>query len=341
MTAEKLPRVVKSSFIELIRSAFGPKDERFRQRLYVFLICLIISVIIWFSIKLANNYNSVIDMRIGFTNLPRNKALVSISDSVLRVEVVEKGSDLFRMQYFQGPMQASISLRNISLYNKNGDYEGLITPSSFISDIEHEHGLIGKIVSIKPDTIYLTFQSERSKKVPVRAHLDLMFEKEYMLYGSIIYEPESVTVKGPSRVIEKLDSAIAGTISYHNLSRQMVSDMHFHDDSSNRMLEFSPEVVKVTIPVEKFTESEIETDIDTIHANGLNIKTFPERVKVSYKVALKDYARVEPEMFRAVADFSTVNIAGENKVRISLDKFPDFVQINRIEPEKAEFIIIK
>jgi hypothetical protein len=332
---------MKSSFIELIRSAFGPKDERFRQRLYVFLICLIISVIIWFSIKLANNYNSVIDMRVGFTNLPKNKALVSISDSLLRVEVVEKGSDLFRMQYFQGPMQATISLRNISLYNKNGEYEGIITPSSFISDIEHEHGLIGKIVSIKPDTIYLTFQSERSKKVPVRANLDLTFEKEYMLYGSVIYEPESVTVKGPSRIIERIDTAIAGTITYHNLNRKMVTDLHLLDDSSNRMLEFSPQVVKVTIPVEKFTESEIDTDIEFTNTNGLNIKTFPAKVKVYCKVALKDYARLEPGMFRAVADFSTVNTSAENKVRISLDNYPDFVQISKIEPEKAEFIIIK
>jgi hypothetical protein len=332
---------LKSSFIELIRSVFGPKDERFRQRLSIFLVCLVISVIIWFSIKLANNYDSIIEMPVTFTNLPKNKVLVGISDSVLKVEIVEKGSDLFRIQYVQKPMKATISLRNISLHNNNGIYEGILILSSFISDLEHEHGLLGKIISVRPDTLYLIFESQKSRKIPVKATFDLTFEKQYMQYGPIAFEPDCVIVKGPVNMMEKLDSANLGLISYKELARNMLFDRRFPTDSTTHFMEFAPQIVKVSIPVEKYTESEMDADINIIHNQSLKIKTFPDKVKIFYKVALKDFSRIEPGMITAVADFSSVNFSEDTKVRIMIENYPDFIQVNKIEPEKAEFIIIK
>ena len=298
-------------------------------------------MIIWFSIKLANNYDSIIEMPVAFTSLPKNKVLVGMSDSVLRVEIVEKGSDLFRIQYVQKPIAATISLRNISLRNNNGTYEGILIPSSFISDLEHEHGLLGKIISIKPDTLYLIFESQKSRKIPVRATFDLTFEKQFMQYGRITFEPDCVIVRGPVKMMERLDSADLGLISYKELARDMVFDRRFPTDSANHFLEFSPQIIKVNIPVEKYTESELDADINIIHNQSLKIKTFPDKVKIFYKVALKDFSRIEPGMISAVADFSGVNFSEDTKVRIMIENYPDFIQVNKIEPEKAEFIIIK
>ena len=332
---------MKSSLAELIRSAFGPKDEKFRQRFTIFLVCLLISIIIWFSIKLANEFNAVIEMPLTFTNIPKNKSLVGMSDSLIQVEIVEKGSDLFRMTYLQKPGPATISLKGISLSYKNGVYEGIVIPSTFISDIEHEHDFLGKIITIKPDTIFLTFENQSSRKLPVKASLDLTFEKEYMLYGNILLEPDSVMVKGPARIMEKLDSADLGVISYQNLRNNMVLDKRFPYDSSHYFLDFSPQVIKVTIPVEKYTESEIDADILVINNQDYRIKTFPDKVRIYYNIALKDYSRADPGMISAVADFSNVNVAADDRVKIRIEHHPEFIQINKIEPEKVEFIIIK
>ena len=117
--------------------------------------------------------------------------------------------------------------------------------------------------------------------------------------------------------------------------------MIFEKDSINQFLEFSPNVVKVTIPVEKFTEAEISTDVRIVNNGQNKVKVFPDAVKVYYKVALKDYEKVEAGMITAVADFSEVNFGEDDKVRIKVSGYPEFIEITRIEPEKSEFIIIK
>ena len=332
---------MKSSLTDLFRSAFGPKDEKFRQKLSIFFVCLVISVIIWFSIKMSNEYDTVVEIPLTFTNLPKNKVLTGMSDSLVQVEILEKGIDLFRRKYIHYSTPATISLRNLSLYNRNGVYEGIVHPSAFISDIEHEHDLLGKVLSVKPDSIYLTFESQRSKKLPVKASMDITFEKQYMLYGGVVFEPDCVVVKGPSRLTESLDSAFLGSIVAEKLSKKISFDRYFDQDSVNRFLEFSPQVVRVSIPVEKYTESETEADIKIVHSREPKVKLFPDKVKVYYKVALKDFSRIEPGMISVVADFSDIDYSIDDKVRVKLESWPDFIQISRIEPEKAEFIIIR
>ncbi len=66
-----------------------------------FLVCLVISVIIWFTIKLSDEYDTVIQIPVTYTHIPKNKVLTYASDTVLQVEILEKGSDILRMIYLQ------------------------------------------------------------------------------------------------------------------------------------------------------------------------------------------------------------------------------------------------
>jgi hypothetical protein len=332
---------LKISFIDLLRSAFVKRDEKFRHKLYIFLVCLVISIIIWFTIKLSDDYDTVIQVPVTFTHVPRNKVLTFVSDSMLLVEVKDKGSNLVRMLFVEEIRPYAISLRFLPLYPKGNEFYGMVSTAVLLNEIEREEGLLGKIVSISPDTIYLKFQSEISRKVPVRANLDLTFEKQFMRYGNIEYSPDSVEVKGPAEIVGQLDSAALGKIHAEKLNQNVSGEISFPEDTLNTHLSYSPEKITYMIPVEKFTEAETEVPVIIVNAADSKLKIFPDKVKVLYNVALKDYARIEPGMISAVADFSTVDLSGEDKVKVGLESYPEYIRINKISPEKVEFIIIK
>lgn len=332
---------MKISFIDLIRSAARQRDEKFRQKLYIFLVCLVISIIIWFTIKLSDEYDMVIQMPVTYTHIPKNKVLTYASDTVLQVEIIDKGSNLFRLLFVDGIQPVKISLRFLPLYLQGNSYHGTITPSLLINEIEREQNLLGKIVSVSPDSIYLSFEPEKSRKVPVKAKLDLSFEKQYMRSGPVDFEPDSVTVKGPEHIIEKLDSASLGKITLEKLNENFSGEIRFPADSANQFLSFSPPLINYYVPVEKFTEAETEVQVKIVNANGLKIKTFPDRVKVYYTVTLKDYPKVEPGMISIVADLNTVNLDEDDKIQVGVESNPDYIRINKIEPEEVEFIIVK
>jgi hypothetical protein len=127
---------LRISFIDLIRSIFGKKDEKFRQRLSIFMVCLVISIIIWFTIKLSDEYDTVIQIPVTFNHFPKNKVLTHASDTVLQVEIFEKGSDILRMTYLQGISPVEINLRLLPLYPKGEEWQGIITTSLLINNIE-------------------------------------------------------------------------------------------------------------------------------------------------------------------------------------------------------------
>lgn len=332
---------MKISFIDFIRSIFGKKDEKFRQRLSIFLVCLVISVIIWFTIKLSDEYDTVIQIPVTYTHVPKNKVLTYASDTVLQVEILEKGSDILRMLYLQELTPTSVSLRFLPVYPKGEEYQGFITPSILINEIERDQNLLGKIISISPDTIYLSFEPEKTRRVPVTASFDITFEKEFMRYGPAVFTPDSVTVKGPEKKIDEVDFASLGVIKSEQLNQNFEGEKSFPKDSANRYLSFYPDKVSFSIPVEKFTEAEMEVPVKIVNTNGLKVKTFPDKVRVFYTVALKDYPKVEPGMIFAVADILKVNLADEDKIKVSMESYPSFIRINKIEPEKVEFIIVK
>ncbi|MBE9483860.1 MAG: hypothetical protein IMY74_03380, partial [Bacteroidetes bacterium] len=67
----------------------------------------------------------------------------------------------------------------------------------------------------------------------------------------------------------------------------------------------------------------------------------PEEVQLTYRVAIKDYQRVIPEMFTLSVTYDPEKDKGKNFLKVHIERKPDFVRVNRIHPEKVEFIIRK
>jgi hypothetical protein len=332
---------LKISIIDFIRSAFARKDEKFRKNLSVFLVCLSISIIIWFTLKLSENHDSVLEIPVTFTNIPKNKVLTFVSDSVLQVEILDKGSTVFSMLYVRDIPPVEVNLKYVPVFPRGGAYRSVISTALLIDDIERVQNLLGKVISVSPDSIYLNFEIEKSVRIPVSADFELTFEKEFMNYGQITFNPDSVTVKGPERLISGMMSANLGKIKLEKLKENYTAEKSFPKDSLNHTLTFSPDYVTYTIPVEKFTEAEIEVPVKIINSEGLQAKTFPDKVRVYYTVALKDYPKIEPGMIQAVADLTHVDLLVDDRINISLKNYPSNIRINKIYPEKVEFIIIK
>jgi hypothetical protein len=324
----------------LIRSAFIKRDQKFRQRLTIFLVCLVISIFVWFTLKMDNEYQEVIPISLKFTNPPRTKVLLEASDSVIYVEVHEKGSELLKYKYVMSREALMVNLRNIILTPHGRRSTGYMLTTSLIDDLGYQLGLSGKVVSISPDTLYFTFMKESSRKVPVTAEQDIETQKQYMVYGNVIFEPDSVVVKGPDDLLAGLKSVSIGKLSLKGLHDNTSLIAPILLDQKLKYLAAIPNEVSVTIPVEKFTEATMEVPITIVADSGLHLKLFPETVTVNYLVALKDYSQVTPGMILVVADFRGFDLENEKKIRVRVEECPATLKITRIDPERVEFIII-
>lgn len=332
---------MKLSIVDLFRNALRRRDAKYRKQLFIFLLCLVISVFVWFMLKLSSDYQSVIPIKIHFTNIPGNKTLTGMTDTTVTVSIKEKGTELLRIKYISRQQVAEVNLRNIRLARSGDGYRGYVLSSSLISPIENALGLTGRIESIYPDTLFVFMEDRASQRVPVTLDITTGFKAQYMLYGKIALDPDTVTVTGPGGMIRSVREADIGKINLTNLDQTVTVRRQVIRDSNQLWINYSPGWITVTIPVEKFTEAVIELPVNMISdSSGMRIKTFPETVKVTYNIAIKDFGQITSDMFEAAVSLDLEDLSTSQSLRVNLLRQPPLVRVTKIEPDKVEFIIL-
>ncbi len=332
---------MRVSFIDLIRSAFRARDEKFKQKISIFIVCLGISISVWVLLKLSNVYKATIEVPVVYSQMPKGKILLQPYDSVLSLQFEEKGSELFRLKYLMRKKPIQISLKNLQLNREKGKYQGYILTSLLFDYVLRHQDISNNLVSISPDTLFFNFTDESSKKIPVKADINVVPEKQFMQYGDISIVPDSVTVRGPVAQVKNISFASIPKTELLSINHTLTIVKAIEKDSASEQLSFSPDKVEITIPIENYTEESLQLPIRILNAHGLNLKLFPDKVNVTFNVALKDFQKVVPEMFEADVDVSQVSLSSEKLMKVTLSNYPSFVTNIRMEPEKVEFIILK
>ena len=62
------------------------------------LVCLILSALSWFAVKMSKNYTQTYSFEVEFVNLPNGKAVSYQSDTTITVEVNSKGMSLISLE---------------------------------------------------------------------------------------------------------------------------------------------------------------------------------------------------------------------------------------------------
>ena len=89
--------------------------------------------------------------------------------------------------------------------------------------------------------------------------------------------------------------------------------------------------------VEQYTEVDIEVPVKV--TDTLNLRLFPETIKVKCMVPIRDYAAITGSSFRALADTAQLHRL-QPVLDVRLTKVPQHVQVVRIEPEAVEYLIL-
>ena len=332
---------MKNQLLKYFNSVFKARDEKARYQLYVFLICLGLSLFIWTMIKLSEESEAEIEFPVSYSNIPQDKILVNSTMSEIRLRFEEKATKLFHLKFIKKKTPVNISLANMNLQQKGDKYYGYLFTSFMIDYITRQLDLPGTVISVSPDTLFFIFEDRVEKTIPVDINIDISLEKQFMLYDSISVRPDSIVLSGPLSMVDTIEKITIADIHLSDINKTLVLQKAIGIHENTQFLTFTPPQVEITIPVAEYTESYFDIPVRINNSGDHTIKTFPESVRIVYLVALKDYNKVSAEMFSCVADFGNINIETEHKVRVRVLNVPSYVKVTRIEPDEVEYIILK
>lgn len=319
-----------------------PMDGKLRVRLSVFFICMLIAVALWGMIKLTKEYQVPLKFSINLTELPDDRVLVSNPDSIITLTLKAKGLDLYSRMLNQKKNTITLSLRNMRLIRSGNLYSGYLRTSRLNGVISGQLPGGVELVGIEPDTLRFEFERSVRKKVAVIPDVKLDFARQYQLYDSIRIEPDSIYITGRKEILDTIAFLRTKYTAFQNLRENITGYLILKTPAVWPPVQLARDSVKMELVVEKFTEATIEVLVSMkAGERSQAYRTFPEKVTLTCRVAMRDYNRVDPGLFVASIDPAASDVSGNNRLPVEIIRAPSFAKVIRIEPEKVEYLLLQ
>ena len=306
---------------------------RINQKFVFFCFFLLFSAIIWYLNKLNGDYVIDIKVPLNVTYSETDKMLVEEDSHTLKLQIKAKGYAIlkYKLRAKLSPLSIDISSYKLRHYRHLPNQYYILT-ANLRNNLSTQLPSSVRIENINPDTLFFKFSTLYSKKVPVVASSKISFDDQYMQVGEIVLSPDSITISGPKSVVENKTFVVSAPIVADKLNGQKNGYVSLAEDKNIKM---SATEVAYTIDVAKFTEGKLRLPVHFNGQDSLEILLIPSNVEVTYRVAVSDYGKVQPSMFRLGVDAESPN-ALTNNVKVKVLAAPSFINNIRIEPDFVE-----
>ncbi len=333
---------MKFQLLRFIRNLIANKKIHLDYRVFIFLFFLIISTIFWFLNALSKNYTTSISYPLRYKHFPNDKMLIGKLPSHISLHVNAYGFSLLRFNLSKSLLPINFDLKKLpkKYINKDSskfyirtDFAGQLLSEQFKTDIS--------IRSVSPDSILFHFAKISHKTVVVVPNIDLDFQKQYILKSKIELTPDSIGIKGPTNLLEKIDTIQTSYYKFSKVNNNIETKLQLDSISG---IQFQLNEVNVKIPVEKYTEAQVRIPIEVINApQNIEIKMFPNFVTIKYFVGLSKYELISSRDFRAIVDFKEVEQNETDKATVEIVNKSKLIvpQSMKYHPKKTEYIIEK
>lgn len=319
------------------------KLPKFNSSVGIFFVCLLLSVLLWLLTVFGKPYNTTISFPTRFLNLPANKTLVNRLPTSVHVKVKGTGFSLMAAFYYARYDTLLIDGQSIrKLYDQQSNEGYFLVLNNQLANIASQLGDKIEVYSIAPDTVKFMFDQKTGKIVPIKVNIKYHFAKQYQQSGPLKIYPSRMVIKGPGLLLEDIDIIETKKVVLTGLEKHTKTIVPLKIPAENGNIEYPSRWAVIEIPVEKFTEAEMELPLEVLNAPaGFKVKTFPSQVKVKFNVALSSYSQIKPNQFEAVVDFRAEENKDAPRLTVKLQKTPPLVSNVRLLNPKVEFILHK
>lgn len=308
----------------------GRKNREF----LIFLFFFALSAVFWLLQTLNETFETEVVVPLKLNNVPSNLIITSDLPDELHVTVQDKGSILMKYLYGQ-------PLTPVTVDYKNYDFGGMAGRVQ-VQEAEVRRAIAAqlfsstRIQSIKPDTLEFFYNRGLKKKVPVLISGVIEPAQQYYL-RHVVAKPDSVVVFAPSSILDTLQAAYtqnfyqAGLVESKNLQIPV---------RPIRGAKFIPDVLDVQIDVDIYTEKTVEVPIVGVNFPAdKDLRTFPSKVKVTFKVGSKSYKSITADDFVLVISYEELINNESSKIPLHLKSIPEGVSSVRIHPSEVDYLL--
>jgi len=313
------------------------KDFSYHKAI-VFIVCLALSSFLWLLNSLEKRYTSRISVPVKYVDVPKDKQLSSSLPPNFDLIVDAYGYTLlsYKLRLALSPILLNVSELADNIYDRGNKYRYTISTVNHKEEIEKQISSEIKIISIKPDSLVFNFSKIVSRKIRVKPNLKLSFENQYFLENEPFAIPDSLIISGPENLLDTMTTIFTAYQEFTKLNHTVEKIIAIQPirGVTNEVSE-----VKLVVPVEQNTEVTFEIPLQVInHPPDIVLKAFPGMVKVTCRIGLSKYKKLDYSAFRAFIDYEKITDKAP-RLAVNFENHSKVVLSASYAPREVEYIL--
>jgi hypothetical protein len=307
------------------------------KEIFIFLFFLFLSFGFWFLQTLQEDYERRIELPLRIKNIPVNSVVSDETPKILNIVVKDKGSNIIYYTWRKNFFPVDVYLpENFT----SPSYPNNIKISRTTLEAALSKQLLSStsIISIEPYELSIKIENLVDKDVSIIPDLYIQTKQGFQVSDTIRLSNGKVKLYGNMKHLDTIDYIKTKQIKLKNVdkSKDLTVDLVIPEG-----LKADRESVKVSIPVEEFTEKRIQLPVQAydIPSNFI-LRIFPSDVEVICNIPISKYKELtsgELSVEIPFDDFRQKQQTG--KLTLNLSHKPSWVVDPVIVPDEVEFII--
>ncbi|TPN82116.1 CdaR family protein [Aquimarina algicola] len=307
-----------------------------RNNVKTFLFFLVFTSFLWIFIQFSKNYTQEVDITIKYINIPKDKIINSNSDHTIRMTLNGNGFRLMSHKWSSPTLELNAE---DAVLKKQEKYFFYLDKESSV--LKSKLDFKGKVLALQKDTLQLLLDQNSQKKIPVKVNQKIAYAIGYGSDKGVKISPDSVTVKGPSQIIDTIQYVYTEDLNLENLNIDHISKLKIKSENLPGTITIQPKQIKASVSVSKFTEGNQKVPVTIYNIpEGTDVKIFPKEISVVYRVGLDRYNEINARDFLIVADYAKIS-EKSSFLTLELKEKPEAIHDVRMQKKQVEFVVLK
>ncbi len=301
----------------------------------LFLMFLILASIFWVLTKFSREFTSAMTAKVDYKDLPETAALAKGNPEDIKFDLTANGFEILFYKF----KKPSLEIRIDEYYTPETDSFS-IPRSELLRKLSGSFNKYMEVKNLSPDQLNVKLDPIVLKKVLVKAKTDISFKNGFKPIDDYILSPDSITISGPNAKLEQIDTVYTEVVSLKNIETNITETVKIKSPSDD-IVTIDPTSVTFQWPVAEFSQGHFTLPVEIVNLPpGMELKLVPERITVSFDVAIDDFGTLSADSFRVVCDYSKRN-KDENFMLPELVKQPQGTVNVVFQPKKVDYFIFK
>ena len=260
-------------------------------------LSLSLSLLLWFSFKMSNEYQQVIQIPIKLVNLPVGKVSEQVLPPRVKLQVSGNGWQLRQLYASMPDLQL-----NASQVDKNGNLKlrQFLPPSQqFGAQVEYK--------SLSPEELNLFFSDRIYKTVPIKHKGFLGYASSFAALESNYLSPRMVQISGAAKWVNLVKFIETEPLTLHNINNNFERELDLINPFPERITLSQP-MVKMKVLVAQYTEEvqQVNVQVRGLPKDIEKVVLSPSSVSLSYKIPLNYYGKFSENSFKVFVDYQQI-----------------------------------